>query len=109
MTLSAGSSGPYTGGFGNSTSAPTASTHELGNVQEASFNYNFLVGLVNSATISAKSKLAVLQARRSAISIADMFDMQMLMNNLAQLSEMSTSVVSAANTSIMSMARNVKG
>jgi hypothetical protein len=81
----------------------------LGSQVEQSFNINFLITMVNSATVSAKAKLQILQARRSAISIADMFDMQMLMNNLAQLSEMSTSVVSAANSSIMSMSRNVKG
>lgn len=81
----------------------------LGSQVEQSFNINFLITMVNSATVSAKAKLQILQARRSAISIADMFDMQMLMNNLAQLSEMSTSVVSAANTAIMSMSRNVKG
>jgi hypothetical protein len=80
-----------------------------GSQVEQGFNINFLITLVNSATISAKNKLQILQARRSAISIADMFDMQMLMNHLAQLSEMSTSIVSAANTSINSMARNVKG
>ncbi len=80
-----------------------------GSQVETAFNINFLITMVNSASVSAKSKLEILQARRSAISIADMFDMQMLMNHLAQLSEMSTSIVSAANTSIMSMARNVKG
>lgn len=73
------------------------------------FDINFLIGVISNATVSAKTKLEILQARGSAISIADMFDMQMLMNHLAQLSEMSTSIVSAANTSIASMARNVKG
>jgi hypothetical protein len=86
-----------------------ASSPFQGNQVETAFNINFLITMVNSASVSAKSKLEILQARRSAISIADMFDMQMLMNHLAQLSEMSTSIVSAANTSIMSMARNVKG
>lgn len=76
---------------------------------ETGFNVNFLIGVVNDATISAKQKLEILKARRSSISIADMFDMQMLMNHLSQLSEMSTSVVSASNTAISSMARNVKG
>jgi hypothetical protein len=91
-SIKGGSSGPY-----------------LGGQIEQGFNINFLITMVNAASVSAKSKLELLQARRSAISIADMFDMQMLMNHLAQLSEMSTSIVSAANTSIMSMARNVKG
>ena len=73
------------------------------------FDMNQLVTIVTNATTSAQNKLAAIQARRSAISIGDMFDMQMLMNHLSQLSEMTTSVVSAANTSILSMARNVKG
>ena len=37
-----------------------------------------------------------------------MFEMQMLMNHLSQLSEMATSVVSASNSAIADMARNVK-
>lgn len=42
------------------------------------------------------------------IRISDMFKMQMLMNRLSQLSEMSSSVVSASNSAISNMARNVK-
>jgi hypothetical protein len=42
------------------------------------------------------------------MNIADMFDLQFAMNQLQQYSEMSTSVVSAMNTSINSMARNIK-
>ncbi len=79
-----------------------------GNFVGASFNINFLISIVGNASVSAKSKLAILKARRSAISIADMFDMQMLMNHLSQLSDMSSNVVSAANSSIQSMARNIK-
>lgn len=77
--------------------------------QQVGINMNYLLDIVNAATVSAKTKLAILKARRSSISIADMFDMQMLMNHLSQLSEMSSSVVSAANSSIASMARNIKG
>lgn len=73
------------------------------------FGVDFLVQLVNDATVSAQTKLELIKSRRSSISIADMFDMQMLMNHLSQLSEMSTSVVNASNTAISSMARNVKG
>ena len=71
-------------------------------------NVNFLLDIVNDATVSAKNKLEQMKAKRSSISIADMFDMQMMMNHLSQVSEMSTSVVAAMNTSISSMARNVK-
>lgn len=80
-----------------------------GNYVEQGFKVDFLISIVNDATVSAKRKLEILKARRSSISIADMFDMQMLMNHLSQLSEMSTSVVSASNSAISSMARNVKG
>jgi len=73
------------------------------------FDVETLVKVVTDATQSAKQKLEDIKARGSAISIGDMFDMQMLMNHLSQLSEMSTSVVSASNTAILSMSRNVKG
>lgn len=73
------------------------------------FNVQTLFQIINYATVSAKAKLVEIQSRRSAISIGDMFEMQMLMNNLSQMSEMCTAVVSASNTAILSMARNVKG
>lgn len=73
------------------------------------FNMEELIEIVTNATISAKTKLQDIKARRSAISIGDMFEMQMLMNHLSQLSEMSTAVVNASNSAIVSMARNVKG
>lgn len=95
--------------YNGTTGSLGAGGTQQGNYVEQGFNIDFLIGIVNSATISAKAKLAILQARKSSISIADMFDMQMLMNHLSQLSEMSTSIVSASNTAISSMARNVKG
>ncbi len=75
---------------------------------QTGFNVKFLLTVVNDATVSAKTKLAHMKANRSSISIADMFDMQMLMNHLSQVSEMSTSVVSASNAAISGMARNLK-
>lgn len=78
------------------------------NVQSG-FSVNALFGIINNATISAKTKLLEIQSRRSAISIGDMFEMQMLMNHLSQLSEMASGIVSASNSAIMSMARGVKG
>lgn len=80
-----------------------------GSAKQNSFLVSALFRLVNEATVSARAKLIEIQNRKSAVSIGDMFEMQMLMNHLSQLSEMATSVVSAANTSIMSMCRNVKG
>ncbi len=82
--------------------SPSAGTSKEG------FDISQLFSLVTDATEQVKTKLSVMQSQGSSISIADMFDMQMLMNHLSQLSEMSTSVVSASNSAISSMARNVK-
>jgi hypothetical protein len=87
----------------------SAPTEFLGTNVQSGFSVNVLFGIINDATISAKTKLLEIQSRRSSISIGDMFEMQMLMNHLSQLSEMATGVVSASNTAIMSMARGVKG
>lgn len=80
-----------------------------GDNRHSGFQVQALFGLLANATISAKTKLLQIQSRRSSISIGDMFEMQMLMNHLAQLSEMATGVVSASHSAIMSMARGVKG
>ncbi len=73
------------------------------------FGVQQLSSIIQNANNSVNSKLAIMQQQESSISIGDMFDMQMLMNHLEQLSEMATSVVSSANTVIMDMARNIKG
>jgi len=77
------------------------------NVQPG-FSVAQLFRLVNNATASCNAKLSEIQGSNSSISIGDMFEMQMLMNHLSQLSEMATAVVSSANSAISSMARNVK-
>ena len=72
-------------------------------------SFTVLVDEIERLTTQAKSKIATIRSMRSAMSIADMFDLQMGMNKLSQVSEMSTSIISAMNTAIMSMGRNVKG
>jgi hypothetical protein len=79
-----------------------------GDSRQSGFDVTILFHLVHDATLSAKAKLLAIKDRRSSISIGDMFEMQMLMNHLSQLSEMSTNLVSAANQAINAMARNVK-
>jgi hypothetical protein len=71
--------------------------------------FNYLVTTIEDLTTIAKSKIKMIRDQRSAMSIADMFDLQMAMNKLSQFSEMSTSIISAMNSSINSMSRNVKG
>lgn len=67
-----------------------------------------LIKVVQSAVDQVKIKIDMLRNNQSSIAIADMFEMQMEMNNLAQLSEMATGVVASAHSATMSMARNVK-
>lgn len=76
----------------------------LPGTQRDGFSVGTLFLIVNRATSVAKFKLGQIKDRGSAISIGDMFEMQMLMNHLSQLSEMSAGVVSASNTAINSMA-----
>jgi len=74
----------------------------------SSIDVNGLKNIIDSATKDVQAKLDKFKEMGSSLSIADMFDMQMCMNRLSQLSEMSTSVMSASNSAISSMARNVK-
>ena len=86
-----------------------STTEFSGDNIQSGFSVSDLFRILNDATASAKTKLLEIKNRRSAISIGDMFEMQMLMNHLSHLSEMNTSVVSAANSAIQRMAQNVKG
>ena len=72
------------------------------------FGMTDLVKTVNDANLSALAKLTAIKAAGSTISIANMFDMQLIMNRLSQYSEMTSAVVSAANQAISGMARNIK-
>lgn len=83
------------------------STGGSANVQSG-FSVKSLFNVVNNAVVSAKTKLVEIQSQRSSISIGDMFEMQMLMNHLSQLSEMSSDVVSASNQAITRMAQAIK-
>lgn len=87
----------------------SGSTKFEGSAVQSGFGVQTLFKILNDATVSAKTKLLQIKNRRSSISIGDMFEMQMLMNHLSQLSEMSTAVVQASNSMIGTMARNVKG
>lgn len=64
-----------------------------------------LVAMVETATEKAKTKLKELQESSGGdISITTMFEMQMEMNVLSQLSEVATSVVAASHQAITKMA-----
>lgn len=55
-----------------------------------------------------RQKLDSMTAERDSLNIRDMFEMQMLMNKLSQMSEMTSGILAATNSAIASMARNVK-
>ena len=78
-----------------------------GDNRHSSFHVSALFSLIDKATTSAKRKLSTIQSNNSSVSIGDMFEMQMLMNHLSQLSSMATNVVSASNSSISEMTRKI--
>ncbi len=68
-----------------------------------------LLETTTDATTEAQMKLEAMKQNGESISVADMFQMQILTSSLSQLTEMSRAVVGASNTAILSMARGVKG
>ena len=66
-----------------------------------------LSAILSRATSDVKKKLDAL-IKSEGVLVSDMFEMQMLMNHLSQLSEMAASITSATNSAISAMARNVK-
>jgi hypothetical protein len=66
-----------------------------------------LVGVINEEINKVQDKIRTLKTQGDQISIGDMFEMQMLMNHLSQLSEMSTQLTSATHQALMSMTRNL--
>jgi len=77
------------------------------NSSQVGFDIQNLVQIVNDATTQAKPKVSAVATAGANISIGDMFQMQMLRNHLSQMSEMSTSVINASNSSVNSMSRNI--
>jgi len=74
---------------------------------ENNIDYKAMFQVLDNATFAVKNQMNEL-ANRSSISIVQMFELQMRMNKLAQLSEMSANVLSSANQSINTMARGIK-
>ena len=77
--------------------------------QQFDIDFRDLYVIIGAKALDVQKKLEAIAARREAINVTEMFEMQMLMNHLSQVSEMATSVVSAFNSAIASMSRNVKG
>ncbi len=71
-------------------------------------NVGDLMNSASTATDAIRDKLSAMGGSKDAVSIGDMFEMQMLMNHLSQVSDASSNVVSASNNAILSTARNIK-
>jgi hypothetical protein len=68
-----------------------------------------LTHLIDAATKEVAAKIELIKGQNTDdIRIGDMFEMQMQMQHLSQLSEMSAVILSASNTMVLSMARSVK-
>jgi hypothetical protein len=66
-----------------------------------------LVLTVMNLTTATENKIANISAG-SDIPIGEMFQLQLAVNRLAQITEASTNIISSGNTLMQSMARNVK-
>lgn len=62
-----------------------------------------LVQQINTLTTDVHTKINEIRNKKDAVSVADMFDLQLKMNGLSQMTEMSTSVVAAVNNCIKSI------
>ena len=87
--------------------ASTSGTATVAFLNTSRFDLTRLIDLVNQVSNDAKTKLNNIGALNEAVSIGDMFSMQMLINHLTQMSAMSTAVVNAINQAIID--RGVKG
>jgi hypothetical protein len=67
-----------------------------------------MVTEINMEAVAIEKRLEILAAKENDISFRDMFRVQALMNHLSQVQEASTSILSASNSAIANMARNVK-
>ena len=67
-----------------------------------------LLDTIDNCMNDVKKMLSDMKTR-SAGGIREMFELQLAMNRLTQMSEAASSVVSASNTAINSMARSIKG
>ncbi|TPG37092.1 DUF5407 family protein [Mycolicibacterium hodleri] len=113
---SSGAGGGPTSGAGsgstanNAGDAPTSVRADEDALSKDMIDLKNLNAETTAAEQAVQDKLDSMRATSGdSVSISDMFQMQMLMNHLNQMSEMSASVVSASNAAALSMARGVKG
>jgi hypothetical protein len=88
----------------NVTTAKAASAKASGNI-----SVNHLIDAIREGQAAVKDKLTHLfPAKDDDVSIANMFEMEMLKNHFSQISDMPSNVVSPSNAAIAGMARNFR-
>jgi hypothetical protein len=93
----------------------SAQTLNLSTLPPSTQNYAYLQQQAGNLTLFAATVARIYPLGLAPPStdrwnvMSNMFDMQLLMNNLAQVSELSTAAVSAVNSAITAMARNLRG
>jgi hypothetical protein len=98
---------PIAGGSG---STPTSVRADEDALSKDMIDLKSLRADIDTADQSVQDKLDAMRATPGdTVSTADMFELQQLMIHLNQLSEMSSSIVSAADSALLNMARGIKG
>lgn len=72
-------------------------------LEKASFSMDELSSIIDKNMKAVKDMLQEIRSKDDEISIGAMFEMQMKMNQLSQLSELCTSITAAGHQTIMSM------
>lgn len=86
----------------------SAQNFEFRTESQTGYQVKDLFSLLNDEVLNVRQQLEKIQNNKENISIADMFEMQMMMNHLSQVSEMSTAIVQQSNTAVQSMTRAMK-
>lgn len=73
------------------------------------FSIEGLKDKIQDASDAVKAQLAKFDTPNEEINIKDMFEMQIKMNHLNQLSDMTSGVVAATNAAIKTMTSNMRG
>lgn len=76
--------------------------------EQKGISLNFIFTMLSTATKRVTDQLSEMEKNTSTVGVLEMFKMQIVMNQLSQLSEMSTNVLSASHQAILGVTRNLK-
>ena len=79
---------------------------DFGKGSKTGFDFKEMLDIVRARTKAVNDKLTDL-GPGDQFDIAEMFEMQLLMNKLSQLTEMAGGVMAAAHSATQTMARNI--